>query len=82
MIHLEESLLAEDPALDLSEAVDEHRASLERARPGDRNRTIELRDRPGWAWLRPFRRLDDYECALARVEADRDREREAELVEV
>jgi len=77
-IHLEESLLAEDPALDLREAVDEHRASLERARPGDPNRTIELRDRPGWVWLRPFRRLDDYQRALAQVEAER--EREAELV--
>ena len=42
------------------------------ARPGDRYRQPELRQRRGWAWLRPFRRLDDYERALARVEAERD----------
>lgn len=42
-------------------------------RPGDPDRQGELRRRTGWAWLRPFRRLDDYQRALARVEADRDR---------
>lgn len=45
---------------------------LRRARPGDRDRSRELRLRPGWAWLRPLRRLDEYEAALARVEAERD----------
>jgi hypothetical protein len=86
-IHLEESLLAEDPSLDLREALDEHRASLERsrARAGDPNRTAELKHRPGWSWLRPFKRWDEYERALARVEAQRseaaaDAERETELV--
>jgi hypothetical protein len=43
-----------------------------RRRPGDRNRTIELRERHGWAWLRPHRRWDDYRRALERVEAERD----------
>lgn len=41
---------------------------------GERHRARELRDRPGWAWLRPFRRLDEYERALAdleRVERER-----------
>ena len=38
-------------------------------RPGDPDRSRELGGRPGWAWLRPFRRLDDYERALARLEA-------------
>ena len=77
-IHLEESLLAEDPALDLGEALKDHRASLARTRPGDPDRTEELRDRPGWSWLRPFKRLDEYERALARVEAQREAEAEAE----
>jgi hypothetical protein len=47
---------------------------------GERHRARELRDRPGWAWLRPFRRLDEYERALAelrRIELEGDREREA-----
>jgi len=41
-------------------------------RPGDANRTPELRGHCGWAWLRPFRRLDEYERALAQAEAERD----------
>jgi hypothetical protein len=36
-----------------------------RPRPGDPNRARQLRHQPGWAWLRPFRRLDDYERALS-----------------
>jgi hypothetical protein len=36
----------------------------------DRQRTQELRDRPGWSWLRPFRRYDDYARALARLAAE------------
>jgi hypothetical protein len=43
-----------------------------RARPGDPFREHELRRRPGNAWLRVFRQLDDYEHALARVQAERD----------
>lgn len=31
---------------------------------GERDRTDELCRRHGWAWLRPFRRYDDYERAL------------------
>jgi hypothetical protein len=59
------------------------RDELPRPRPadtGERHRARELRDRPGWAWLRPFRRLDEYERALAEIEtAERDR-RVEELV--
>ncbi len=33
--------------------------------PGDADRSRELRERPGWAGLRVFRRLDDYEAAVA-----------------
>jgi hypothetical protein len=56
-------------------------------RPSEPNRSDELRTRPGWAWLRPFRRYDDYRRALARaeemgaeLEADRPPEREPESV--
>ena len=37
------------------------------AAPGDPDRTRELRGRPGWAWLRVFRRFDDYEAALVQA---------------
>jgi hypothetical protein len=74
--------------LEASIALDElpdlpRRDELPRARPadtGERHRARELRDRPGWAWMRPFRRLDEYERALAEIEgAERDR-RVEELV--
>jgi hypothetical protein len=35
---------------------------------GERHRARELRNRPGWAWLRPFLRLDEYERALDELE--------------
>jgi hypothetical protein len=39
------------------------------ARPGDPYRGAELGDRPGWSWTRLFRRYDEYEQALSRLEA-------------
>jgi hypothetical protein len=36
-----------------------------RPRPGDPHRARQLRYQPGWGWLRPFRRLDEYERALS-----------------
>lgn len=44
---------------------------MPRARPasGERDRTEELEGRPGWAWLRPVRRLDEFEAALERASA-------------
>jgi hypothetical protein len=66
--HLEASLLDEDmPADGLRAAIAEHRELRSRVRPGDPDRSGELRRKPGWAWLRPFRRYDEYEGALARV---------------
>jgi hypothetical protein len=69
---LEASLIDEDlPTRDLRAALDEHRALVERRRerpPGDRDRSRELRGKPGWAWLRPFRRYDEYEHALQRAQ--------------
>jgi hypothetical protein len=38
-----------------------------RADTGERDRSSELRRRPGWAWLRVFRRYDEYEAAVERV---------------
>jgi hypothetical protein len=92
--HLEASLLEhEGPAADLAAAVAEHRALVdlreERAqfelpaetkpRPGDADRSRELRTREGWAWTRVVRRYDDYERALRRLDAEQEnllRERE------
>jgi hypothetical protein len=49
---------------------------------GERHRGAELRYQPGWAWLRPFRRLDEYERALAELEQARAeaRRRDEQLV--
>jgi hypothetical protein len=92
--HLEASLLEEDgPAADLRVAMAEHRELVARRepdqdqqpavapaapRPGDPDRSRELRSRPGWAWLRVFRRYDDYERALERLERMHEHERGAE----
>jgi hypothetical protein len=43
-------------------------ADAEPLRPGDPDRSAELRARWGWAWLRVFRRYDDYRAALAELE--------------
>lgn len=45
----------------------------------DRDRTRELAGREGWAWLRPFRRYDDYERALLELEDAALERRSAEL---
>jgi hypothetical protein len=80
---LEASLM--HPADDVAAAVSAHRETKRRAeaerrnRPvptGERDRTRELRSRPGWAWLRVFRRYDDYQRALAQADARESRELE------
>jgi hypothetical protein len=92
--HLEATLLEEDaPAAELERALAEHRAlvarrsdvrptgrreTVRRSRPGDRDRTKELRRRHGWAWLRVFRRYDEYERALERLRSEQERLRERE----
>ena len=38
-----------------------------RRRTGERHRARELKHQPGWAWMRPFRRLDEYERALSEL---------------
>ncbi|MGI8412562.1 MAG: hypothetical protein ACR2QA_08710 [Solirubrobacteraceae bacterium] len=47
---------------------------------GERNRTSELREQVGWAWLRPFRNYDDYEEAL-RTLPELQRRAEVELAD-
>ncbi|MGI8594006.1 MAG: hypothetical protein ACR2ML_06510 [Solirubrobacteraceae bacterium] len=68
-----------EPEVSLAGAISEYKHSSARTRterevpaeatgaPQDRDdsdRTRELSGREGWAWLRPFRRYDDYERAL------------------
>jgi hypothetical protein len=55
------------------------REERERIDTGERDRSGELRHRRGWAWLRVFRRLDEYEDAVARAHEDAP-ERDRELV--
>jgi hypothetical protein len=88
--HLEASLLSEEvPDSVLAAAIESHEAIVERRehrttpRPGDPDRSRELRNKPGWRWLRVVRRYDEYQWALAEVRAQQDaleRERDAELV--
>jgi hypothetical protein len=76
---LEASLYYEPDSSELARAADELRASRAasetaaatkppRRATGERDRSDELRRRPGWAWLRVFRRYDDWQQALARAE--------------
>jgi hypothetical protein len=64
--------IADHRATQASRARLEEHAAAERgadsARPGDADRSSELAGSPGWAWLRPFRRLDEYERALAQLD--------------
>ena len=90
--HLEASLFEEDaPDVDLTAAIQEHRALASRAqagptrllrdqRPGDPDRSRELRGRPGWRWMRLVRRYDEYQWALAQVEAEQQEAQEELLV--
>jgi hypothetical protein len=71
--HLEASLLSDDESSDLGHAIAEHEdlrngRAKSAPRPGDPDRSKELRKRRGWSWLRPFRRYDEYRHALARAE--------------
>ena len=41
-----------------------------RVRPGDPDRSRELRSKPGWRWTRLVRRYDDYQWALEQVRVE------------
>jgi hypothetical protein len=96
---LEASLMYADEVSDLGLAAAEHRALLGRKpepepesaaprkrRPtGETSRLKEFAGRPGWSWLRVFRRYDDYAAALAQIESEEkaaaaSRERETQTV--
>ncbi|MFL5824193.1 MAG: hypothetical protein ACJ764_12215 [Solirubrobacteraceae bacterium] len=50
------------------------------ARPGDSDRSQELRSQPGWSWMRLVRRYDEYQWALEQVEAHQQAEEEAPVL--
>jgi hypothetical protein len=54
-----------EASITLDETPDLPRERRARRPTGERHRARELRHQPGWAWLRPFRRLDEYERALS-----------------
>jgi hypothetical protein len=85
--HLEASLLHESgPSPELAQAIAEHNALRGRRpdpvpdRAGGAERSGELKRRPGWAWMRVFRRYDDFERALERLESEPASVPERELV--
>lgn len=64
-----EASLAREERWDLATVAAEHRElkdriERERRPTGERDRTSELERRHGWAWLRPFRRYEDFQAAL------------------
>ncbi|GAC1323913.1 MAG: hypothetical protein NVSMB25_20830 [Thermoleophilaceae bacterium] len=72
---LEASMMFESGQVDLAAAARAHRAARAQPAPapvprdtGERDRSGELRSKPGWAWLRIFRRYDDYAEAVAAAE--------------
>jgi hypothetical protein len=74
---LEASLMYQDDVTELGAAAAEHRALLglkpaatEPQPTGETSRLKELRNRPGWSWLRVFRRYDDWTAALAQIESE------------
>jgi hypothetical protein len=79
---LEASLLYGES--ELAVAAEEARALSRRPQPkkrrdtGERSRLKELAGKPGWSWLRVFRRLDEYEAALAQLESEEKARRHVE----
>jgi hypothetical protein len=71
--HLEASLLDDDAPSDLGIAIAQHeklvQARAAGVHPGDTNRILKPQTRPAGVWLRVTRRYDQYERALAWVEA-------------
>jgi hypothetical protein len=76
---LEASSWSDEPRTELERAAREAQALSARRETGERDRTPELRHRPGWAWLRIFRRYDEFEDAVSRAGGQKP-ERERELV--
>jgi hypothetical protein len=55
---------------ELAAAAAEHRRTRPKRDTGERSRIRELKHKPGWAWLRVFRRYDDFQAALAQAESE------------
>jgi hypothetical protein len=45
---------------------------------GERSRLKELATKPGWSWLRVFRRYDDFQAAVAQAESEEKARRHAD----
>jgi hypothetical protein len=71
-----EASIAQDELPALSEVAAERKRV--RKPTGERHRGAELKYQPGWAWLRPFRRLDEYERAVAELDSVRPQRHRAE----
>ena len=92
--HLEMSLLEDDTRIgtDVSltaiakqiraerREIEERSDTPQRPRPGDRNRTRDLRHRSRWSWLRPARRYDVYQATLAAASEQISEQRVDELL--
>jgi hypothetical protein len=67
---------------ELASAVAEHQvlaaqAPRKKRDTGERSRLKELGGKPGWSWLRVFRRLDDFQAAVAQAESEEKARRHA-----
>jgi hypothetical protein len=77
---LEASIALDEPGYtELADAVAEVKRARTKRDTGERHRGAELRTREGWAWLRPFRRLDEFEQAVREAEAIERTREEREL---
>ena len=72
-------------ASEIQQAADEHRGRRsqvagrrEKRDTGETSRLKELRGKAGWAWLRVFRRLDDFQAAVAQAESEEKARRHAD----
>jgi hypothetical protein len=62
----------------LAEVRGQRAAGRQKRDTGETSRLKELAGRPGWSWLRVFRRLDDFQAALAQVESEEKARRHAD----
>jgi hypothetical protein len=74
---------AVEPPAERPDASAKRRSARKRQDTGERDRTSELAERGGWAWMRPFRSYDEYEETLLRALAELDsQERQLEELQV
>ena len=73
--HVEASLLAEAPDLDLGAAIASHRELIAQrdpgpVRPAGSDRASELRECDGWSWMRVVRTYGEHERAVEQLEGE------------